>query len=101
MNVVLHQYLFMMLLAIIVNLCLRAVGLLLINTLMIVPAATAANVSRNMRQFYWGTLVLCLATSLAGLFASWEVEVRTGVRLGIWPMRTSSSRQGSPQSSGS
>ena len=46
----LSNYVFVILLALIVNLCLRSVGVLLINALLIVPAATAANVSRNLRQ---------------------------------------------------
>src|SRR5262249_9502512 len=43
------NYLFIVLLALIVNLCLKVVGAMLINALLIVPAATAANLSRNMR----------------------------------------------------
>ena len=44
---------FIILLSLIVNLSLRTVGALLINALLIVPAAAAANVSRNMRQMFW------------------------------------------------
>lgn len=77
------HYLFVMLLALIVNLCVRSVGVLLINALMIVPAATAVNLSRNLRQMFWWTLALTLAVSLAGQWLYWEVEVRTGLQLGI------------------
>src|SRR5262249_16315560 len=42
------SYLFIALLALIVNLSLKIVGALLINALLIVPAATAANCCRNM-----------------------------------------------------
>ena len=77
------SYAFIVLLAVIVNLCVRTVGILLINALMIVPAATASNLSRNLRQLFWLTLGLTVFSCLAGLFASWEVETRTGVRLGI------------------
>jgi zinc transport system permease protein len=68
------NYLFIMLLAVIVNLCLRCVGVLLINALLIVPAATAVNVSRNLRQFFLWTLGLCVAVGLAGQWISWEVS---------------------------
>jgi zinc transport system permease protein len=82
------NYLFVMLLAVIVNLCLRCVGVLLINALLVVPAATAMNVSRNLRQLFRWTLGLCVVVSLAGQWLSWEVEMafsRGGmqVRLGI------------------
>jgi zinc transport system permease protein len=83
------QYLFVMLLAVIVNLCLKWVGVLLINALLVVPAATAANCSRNLRQMFWGTIALCLTVSLLGQLLSWEVEIRSAdwptgtIRLGV------------------
>jgi zinc transport system permease protein len=79
----LANYLFVGLLAVIVNLCLRSVGALLINALLIVPAATAVNVSRNLRQLFWLTIAFCLFISVAGQGLSWEVQMRTGVPLGI------------------
>jgi zinc transport system permease protein len=79
------NYLFVMLLALIVNLCLRCVGVLLINALLIVPAATAVNLSRNMRQMFWLTIALSLTVSVAGLWASWEVEIASHyqIKLGV------------------
>jgi ABC-type Mn2+/Zn2+ transport system permease subunit len=74
---------FVMLLAVIVNLCLRSVGALLINALLVVPGATAINLARNMRQLFWLTVLLCLGVSLAGQWLSWEVEVGAGVPLGV------------------
>jgi zinc transport system permease protein len=71
----LYNYLFIALLAVIVNLCLRAVGVLLINALLVVPAATAANLSLNMRQMFRWSVALCLVTSLAGLWLNWEVSI--------------------------
>ncbi len=84
----LSNYLFVMLLALVVNLCLRCVGVLLINALLIVPAATAINLSRNLRQLFRWTLVLCLFVSLAGQGLSWSVQMHfrahgAEVRLGI------------------
>jgi zinc transport system permease protein len=62
----LYSYLFIGLLALVVNICIQAVGILLINALLIVPAATASNLSRNLRQMYWWTTVLSLAVGLGG-----------------------------------
>jgi zinc transport system permease protein len=75
--------LFVMLLAVVVNLCLVAVGALLINALLIVPAATAMNLSKNLRQLFWTTLGLTVGLSLLGLLVHHEVDVRQGVDLGI------------------
>jgi zinc transport system permease protein len=69
------NYLFIALLGILVNLCLQIVGALLINALLIVPAATAANLSRNMRQLFWFSIVLCLAVGLGGQWLSWEISI--------------------------
>lgn len=71
----LSNYLFIALLGVIVNLCLSIVGALLINALLIVPAATAANVSRNMRQLFWMSIILCLAFGIGGHVLSWEIQV--------------------------
>ena len=70
------HYVFVILLALIVNLCLRSVGVLLINALMVVPAATAINVTRNLRQLFWLTIGLTLVISLGGLAISWEFSTR-------------------------
>jgi zinc transport system permease protein len=67
------SYLFIVLLALIVNLCLKIVGALLINALLIVPAATAGNLARNMRQLFWGTTAICLFVGVGGLWLSWDV----------------------------
>ncbi len=76
-------YMFVILLALIVNLCLRYVGVLLINALLIVPAATAFNIGRNLREVFWITVLLSVFVCLAGLGASWELQVRSGVKFGV------------------
>jgi zinc transport system permease protein len=79
----LSNYLFVMLLALIVNICLRTVGALLVNALLVVPAAAAVNVSRNLRALFWLTIGLCLTVSLLGQWASWEMAVRYHIDLGV------------------
>jgi zinc transport system permease protein len=76
------NYLFIALLGLIVNICLKIVGALLINALLIVPAATAANLSRNLRQMYWLTISLTLFAGIVGVLVSFELEPVTGLRLG-------------------
>jgi zinc transport system permease protein len=77
------NYVLVMLLALIVNLCLRSVGVLLINALLVVPAATAVNLSRNLRQVFWLSMLLCLGVSVVGPVLCEEVENRYGRELGI------------------
>ncbi len=75
LRVRLCNYLFILLLALIVNLCFRIVGVLLITALLIVPSATAANLCRNLRQMFWLTTLLCFLFSVGGMAVSWEVNV--------------------------
>ena len=69
------SYLFIMLLALIVNLCLKIVGALLINAFLIVPAATASLLGRNMRQLFWLTIGICLVVGVSGQWLSWELTI--------------------------
>jgi zinc transport system permease protein len=75
------NYLFIILLALTVNLCLRFVGALLINALLIIPAATAVNLSRNMRQLFWRTMGLCFFLSMIGQWISWEVTMMSNYKI--------------------
>src|SRR5258708_1656242 len=67
--------LFIVLLALIVNLSLHTVGALLINAMLVVPAATAANFCRNMRQLFWCTIGVCLFVGIAGQWLSWNISL--------------------------
>lgn len=61
------NYLFVILLALIVNICLKVVGVLLINALLVIPGATAAILARNLRQFFWFSIGFSLLAGLGGL----------------------------------
>jgi zinc transport system permease protein len=72
------NYAFIVLLALVVNLCLRVVGVLLITGMLIVPAATASNLSRNMRQMFWLSILISLTASLVGVWLSFWVKIPVG-----------------------
>ncbi|MBX7103093.1 MAG: metal ABC transporter permease [Gemmataceae bacterium] len=72
------NFLFIALLALIVNLCLRAVGALLINAMLVVPAATAANLGRSARGMFWWTMLAALSASIGGLWISSTVSIPVG-----------------------
>lgn len=85
----LNNYLFIVLLALVVNLSIKAVGALLINALLVVPAAAAANVSRNLRQMFWLTVGFCVASGLVGFYLSTAVSVRVaGAKVQFGPSGT-------------
>lgn len=71
-------YILMILLALVVNLSVKAVGVLLINALLVVPAAAAANLSRNTRQVFWWTLIGCVGCGILGHQLSQRVRLSIG-----------------------
>ena len=76
MPVRLSRYLFIVLLALMVNLSQQITGTLLINGLLIVPAAAAANIAPNLRQLFWLSIAIAMAVGLGGYLLSWEIGNR-------------------------
>jgi zinc transport system permease protein len=77
-DVRLNNYLFVLLLTLVVNLSIRAVGVLLINALLVVPAAAAANLARNVRQLFLLTLAISLACGIGGYLLCTRYTVHVG-----------------------
>jgi zinc transport system permease protein len=75
-NLRLNNYLFIILLALVVNLSIKSVGALLINALLVVPAASASNVARNMRQLFWLTVIFCVVGGILGFYLSTTISVK-------------------------
>jgi zinc transport system permease protein len=78
LTLTMNNYLFIVLLALVVNLSIKAVGALLINALLVVPAAAAANLSRNLRQMFWLTVTFCVGSGLLGFALRNSFEFRGG-----------------------
>ncbi len=72
------NYLFIALLVCVVNLSIKSVGALLINALLVVPAAAGANLGRNLRQVFWLTLAASVGCGLLGFLASLYLAVPLG-----------------------
>lgn len=69
------NYIFIALLAMVINVCLKTVGVLLVHALLIVPAATAAHLCRNLRQLFWWTIILCTSVGILSQWISWQVSI--------------------------
>ena len=69
-RVALHQYLFAGLLALVVMFSVRAVGVLLVTAMLIVPAATARNLARSAGGMFWWSMLVGASSSVAGLILS-------------------------------
>ncbi len=70
--------LFVVLVAVVVMLAIRWVGLLLINALLILPAASARHVARSMKSYHALSLVFGLFAGVLGLLLSYYNGVATG-----------------------
>ena len=70
--------LFVVIIAIIVMMAIRWVGLLIINAMLILPAAAARNVAGNMRSYHLTALIFSLFSGILGLLVSYFNAVATG-----------------------
>lgn len=66
----LWQYTFAALLALVVMFSVRVVGVLLVTALLVVPAATAANLARDIRGMFWWGLAVSVFSGVSGLLLS-------------------------------
>lgn len=76
--VLLMDNLFAVLVALVVMLSIKWVGILIINALLILPAASARNISVNMREYHLFSIVFSVFSGIAGLFVSYYTNVATG-----------------------
>lgn len=67
--------------AVIVTISIQWVGILIINSFLILPAAAARNISRNMRQYHVFALLITLASGIAGLLMSYYWSTATGATI--------------------
>lgn len=70
--------LFAVLVALIVTLSIKWVGILIINALLILPAASAKNISVNMREYHLFSMIFSLFSGILGLVVSFYTNVATG-----------------------
>ena len=66
----LWQYMFAAILALAVMFCVRAVGVLLVTAMLIVPAAAGRKLAWNMRGLFWWSIVVSVSSSFIGLLLS-------------------------------
>jgi zinc transport system permease protein len=67
--------------AVTVTVAMRTVGLLLVSALMVVPVATAQQLTRTFRQTLLAAMVLGTAASVGGILVSATVDVQPGATI--------------------
>lgn len=77
-NVTLVENIFVVLIAVIVMVTIRWIGILLINSLIILPAASSRNISSNVRQYTLNAIILSLISGVFGIVISFGAGFATG-----------------------
>ena len=81
--VALSQTLFTAAIAVVVTLSISSVGLLILNSLLVLPAASARNNSRNLRQYHGCSVLFALVAGLGGLTLSYYLGCSAGAAISL------------------
>ena len=79
----LTQTIFTVAIAVVVTLSISSVGLLILNSLLVLPAASARNVSRNLKQYHLFSVLFALAAGIAGLTVSYYWGCSAGAAISL------------------
>lgn len=80
-NTLLVEMLFTVAIAVTVTITIQWVGLLIINSLIVLPAAASRNVTRNVRQYHAVSVGISLFSGITGLIASYYWNTVTGATI--------------------
>ena len=69
--------------AIVVTLAISWVGLLILNSLLVLPGAAARNVSRNLKQYHCISVLLALIAGIEGLCVSYYLGTSAGAAISL------------------
>lgn len=77
------QALFTVVIAVVVTMALSWVGLLVINSLLVLPGAAARNFAKNLRQYHLFSVLGALVCGILGLMASYYWGCSTGAAVSL------------------
>lgn len=77
-NPTLYEILFTSIIAITVSISINIIGILLINSLFILPGAISSKISKNMKSYMIISVIISLISSIVGLVVSYYFSVPTG-----------------------
>lgn len=82
-SVGLAQTLFTTAIAVVVTLSISSVGLMILNSLLVLPGASARNVSRNLKEYTLFSVLFALIAGLGGLTVSYYLGNSTGAAISL------------------
>jgi len=72
---------FTSIIAVVVTISIQWVGLLIINSLLVLPAAAARNISTNARQYNLIALLVSIVSGVTGLILSYYIDTASGATI--------------------
>lgn len=79
----LTQTVFTAAVAVIVTLSISWVGLLILNSLLVLPAAASRNIAANMKQYHLFSVLIALIAGISGLVLSYILGVSAGAAISL------------------
>ena len=79
----LTQTVFTVAIAVIVTLAISWIGLLILNSLLVLPGASSRNVSKNLRQYSLFSVLFALLAGVAGLSVSYYLGTSAGAAISL------------------
>ena len=79
----LSQTLFTVAIAVVVTLSISSVGLLILNSLMVLPGASARNISKNLKQYHGFSVLFALLAGIGGLTVSYYLGCSAGASISL------------------
>lgn len=79
----LSQTFFITAIAVVVTLSISSVGLLILNSLLVLPGASARNVSRDLRQYHGFSVIFALVAGVGGLVLSYYLGCSAGAAISL------------------
>lgn len=74
-NAKLYDYVFVLMITVITVACLKIVGAVLVEALLIIPAAAARNVSRSIRGFFFYSVIFATVSCFTGIIVPMQFEI--------------------------
>ena len=81
--VAITQTIFTVAIAVVVTLSISSVGLLILNSLLVLPAASARNVAKNLKQYHLFSVSFALFAGIAGLSISYYWGCSAGAAISL------------------
>ena len=82
-SVAVAQTLFTVAISVVVTLSISWIGLLILNSLLVLPGAASRNISKNLKQYHLFSVLIALIAGITGLCISYQLGVSAGSAISL------------------